>query len=289
MSPEQIKNLSTLDHRSDLYSMGMTMYELLAGRLPFDRDASEFTTMRRIVEDRFEPPDQFNADIPALLTGVILKALEKNPDDRFQSAAEMLAVVEALDVDQPVTRTLVAEKKSPPVAFKRKRRSLWPVLATLIGVVLLGIAGYFVGSKLLNGSSAPEDEDSEVATVENIAVPVTDERATLTVETDPVGALVRINGVEAGVTPVREFALDGETVSLHVEKPGFLPMDTTFHVAGGSAGVINVTLKSPRPQPPVHYATVNVGAEGEGTIHLGAQSIEPGSHRVRAGEAQRIT
>lgn len=96
MSPEQVEGLGQVDHRSDIYSLGMTMYELLAGHLPFEEDGTTYRIMRTIVEDDVPRLDQFVEDVPDVLVDLVMKTLEKKPDDRFQSAAEMRAAIDDL-------------------------------------------------------------------------------------------------------------------------------------------------------------------------------------------------
>jgi signal transduction histidine kinase len=91
MSPEQARRVERqADQRSDLYALGMTFYEWLAGRLPFEaRDAVEWV----YCHVARQPPvlSQFRGDIPQPLAQLVLKLIAKNPDDRYQSAGSLLA------------------------------------------------------------------------------------------------------------------------------------------------------------------------------------------------------
>lgn len=109
MSPEQIRSLPNLDGRSDLFSLALTAYEALAGQLPFDRSAGEFSVMRSIVEDPFPPPTNFQ-DIPEPVAAVLMKALEKDPAHRYQTAEEFREALAAAGDDLAPTQTRV-----PPV------------------------------------------------------------------------------------------------------------------------------------------------------------------------------
>ena len=94
MSPEQIAgDKATL--RSDLYSVGVTLYEILTGWLPV-KGSNNLEIMRSHLNDRPAPPVQLNPQLPAQLSDVLLKALEKMPDDRFVSAQEFLTALEAV-------------------------------------------------------------------------------------------------------------------------------------------------------------------------------------------------
>ena len=98
ISPEQVQGAQTLDGRADLYSLGVLLYHVATGRKPFDADQS-YSLMVAHVSQRPEPPCKIVPSLPSLLNEVILTALEKNPDERFQSADEFRdAVVRVIGV-----------------------------------------------------------------------------------------------------------------------------------------------------------------------------------------------
>ena len=86
MSPEQVRALPC-DGRSDLYSVGVTLYEVLTGRRPFE-GANEYEIMRGHLETMPVPPEQLAVSIPPPVSHAILRALAKNPAERFQTAQE---------------------------------------------------------------------------------------------------------------------------------------------------------------------------------------------------------
>lgn len=88
MSPEQIRGEET-DARSDIYGLGIMLYEILTGRLPFESE-NEFALMKAHTEDMPALPRSLNADIPKEIEAAIIKAISKNPDERFQDADEFL-------------------------------------------------------------------------------------------------------------------------------------------------------------------------------------------------------
>jgi len=94
MSPEQVK-AGAPDARSDLYSLGITLYEMVTGQCPI-RGNSEYEIMAAHLALAPPPPTDLNPFLPPALSAIILKAIEKRPDDRFQTAADFRANLESL-------------------------------------------------------------------------------------------------------------------------------------------------------------------------------------------------
>jgi serine/threonine protein kinase len=86
MSPEQVRGMDT-DERSDIYSLGMLLYEMLTGRCPFDMQ-NEFELMKAQIEQYPVPPRQLNPAIPEVVEQAIWRSIQKDPVQRFQSASD---------------------------------------------------------------------------------------------------------------------------------------------------------------------------------------------------------
>jgi serine/threonine protein kinase/Tfp pilus assembly protein PilF len=91
MSPEQA-NGQRIDHRSDIFSTGIILYELLAVRRMFEGETMHVLSLVR--EAQYDPPEEVIPDLPAKLNDILRKALAKDPEERYQSAGDMLADVE---------------------------------------------------------------------------------------------------------------------------------------------------------------------------------------------------
>lgn len=87
-SPEHAKGGVT-DAKSDIYSLGIVMYEMLTGRVPFDADTPVSVALMQVQEEPIEPR-KLNPQIPISVNNIILKAMQKDPADRYQNATEML-------------------------------------------------------------------------------------------------------------------------------------------------------------------------------------------------------
>jgi len=178
MSPEQVKGNGQVDHRSDIYSVGMTIYEMMAGRLPFEDGSTEYTIMRTIVEKDLPLLRSFAPDLPRPLINIVEKAIRKDPARRFQSASEMQTAIEDFNdsrshdrVVLPPSDDAAASSESgnglagPAMTPKSKVGTLAAMAALLVAVLAGGyffapsVAGLFAGGD----DTAPADASAEVA------------------------------------------------------------------------------------------------------------------------------
>ncbi len=145
MSPEQVAG-KPLDERTDLFSFGVTLYEMASGRLPFDRD-THGATYGAILHEHPEPPSHWNRQLLPALDGIITKALEKDRSLRYQHASEMRADLQRLKRDTEsghvpaqISGAVVARQVSE--AERRKVRGI-ALLALAALVIACLIAGGF--------------------------------------------------------------------------------------------------------------------------------------------------
>lgn len=118
MSPEQVRSLRDVDHRTDLYSLGMTIYQVLCGRLPFDTDQGDFDILRAIVEEPWPELQTFAPAVPDALASIIMQAIAKQPGERFASAREMLDVLADLDLCVPISSAVPLPAAAPAQATR---------------------------------------------------------------------------------------------------------------------------------------------------------------------------
>lgn len=146
ISPEQAQGLPATE-LSDIYSLGVVMYEMLTGNLPYTGDTAVAIAMKHATEQPARP-SALNPEITPELEKIILKAMAKDPFDRYQSADEILADLRNLEAGRPVSASDVAHEKTvvmKPAQFKapRRRGGALAVLATLL--ILLIAVGAIAG------------------------------------------------------------------------------------------------------------------------------------------------
>jgi len=119
MSPEQIRRPKEVDHRTDVYSMGVVLYEMLAGRPPFNAE-SDYDLQAAQVNEPPKPLREINPDVPEEIEAVALQALEKNPDGRFPGCGAFARALQAAQ-ETKVEVVVVEPPPLPPPSRNLKR------------------------------------------------------------------------------------------------------------------------------------------------------------------------
>jgi tetratricopeptide (TPR) repeat protein/tRNA A-37 threonylcarbamoyl transferase component Bud32 len=140
MSPEQaLGNRAGIDHRTDVYSLGATLYELLTLE-PAVGGSDRQELLRRIASEEPRPPRQLNRAIPADLETIVLKAIEKNPADRFATAQQLAEDLQRFLKDEPIWATRPTLLLRLKKWARRHKPMVWAV-AVCVLVTALALAG----------------------------------------------------------------------------------------------------------------------------------------------------
>lgn len=183
-SPEQARG-GFVDSRTDIYSLGIVMYEMAVGRVPYDAESPVSVALKHI-QEQVIPPKQINPGIPDGLNNLILKAMEKEPIKRYQSAKELFFDLEKLkeNFNFNIKRNTLENdetKQMDPIVIddsnnddnddddenkpvKRKKKGIIISLAAVIVVALGLVAGWYFSNNKFNATS----NSQKTTTVPNI-------------------------------------------------------------------------------------------------------------------------
>jgi len=177
MSPEQVlSSCDELDGRSDLFSLGAVMYEMLAGKPPFDGD-HVLAILRKVVDEPCQPLAEIRPNLPRQVTAICERALAKDREGRYASAAEMASDLrQALLALPSVERSLATVQDddvlaafTPPATALRPPRRMaqrWPWLVAAAALILLSGAALASRSWLAGGAKTADDGSSAAPRVD---------------------------------------------------------------------------------------------------------------------------
>ncbi len=265
-SPEQAKGAAELDGRTDIYALGVIMFEMVTGRPVFDAN----NPLELMLMHASQPPPRPSTIVSGLaepVEAIIMKCLEKNRDKRYQTAAELLADIEALEVPKPDRDTVVkatsvtdplmqvSDSTRMEISVRGKKTGRSKTIAAVIGILLLvavvaGAAAYYfmVMNKAGEGGeeAGPTPGKVEETTVEGTGETEVEEETveqtsegegkveeappvSLSITSTPEGAEVMLNSEVVGTTPfLHKVKKDGAEYTFEIKAKGYKPETITL-------------------------------------------------------------
>ena len=304
-SPEQAEG-ALVDGRSDVYSLGVVLYELLAGRPPFMGE-SPVAVASKHVREVAPLPSQFNPALPTDLEAVTMHALAKNPNDRYQTADELRSDLLRFVEGQPVSvagrnafmaddatravaavapmgeRTQAVPIMTGPRTDIRKKKNRTPLIAGIVALVLLltGVGAYallaktatttmpdLVGQTLTNANTTLHDDGLVSQTTLQVS------------STVPAGSVISTNP-KAGVKVTK-----GQLVSLVVSQGSTSTPVTIPPVVGQSLTEAQSTLQSLQLSVKVEFTSISSGSATPNTV---LDQYPPGGTKGQTGDLVTLT
>lgn len=157
-SPEQLKEFKNIDRRTDIFSLGVVLYQLLTGILPFHEE-SIAETINKIIYEEPVPPQEIAPEIPLRLGGIVLKCLAKDPVHRFQTTRELKeALMESTSSEREPTRPK-GEGLHRPV--QKGQMPLFFRLSMTVGLILM-IAAFLFGYFIIESQKSILQKDASI-------------------------------------------------------------------------------------------------------------------------------
>ncbi|HXV61485.1 MAG TPA: TonB family protein [Vicinamibacteria bacterium] len=267
MSPEQIRG-DVMSPRADIYSLCVVTYEMLTGRRPFSGE-NITTLVYNVVNSTPIPPHEHNPCLPRDYHDVFVRALAKDPEERFASFSEFVAALNGTDSERVTVSGAVGEQTlvldpgsvSPKPSVSREAHSGGRKAVAAVFVLAVLSASLLVQWY----GRAPRYE--------------------VRIQTDPPGANVVVDGTEFGPSPIGLPSLGEGKHSVRVTKDGFLPLEEVFELTGASrAESLRLALQPANvilfvdSTPPGGLVTIDGSSVGK--TPLEEIELDPGQHEV---------
>ena len=240
MSPEQARGAENLDRRIDIYSLGVIMYEMVTGEVPY-RGTNYLSIISRVLNDEPRPPRDLRPDLSPAFEDIILRALEKNADDRYQTCEELagdLALLLEVRGTTTTRRRITIPRRR---RRRRQRRSGLQILGWVAGITgticAIAVTVYVLMTdnqrtviiqQPMDVFASPPELDASAAQTTVDAAPAVF-MSSVTIVSEPQGATILAGGRTIGQAPLNyDFPRENTIVKLTARLDGY--EDTPFIV-----------------------------------------------------------
>jgi serine/threonine protein kinase len=279
MSPEQVKGLKDIDERSDIYSIGMTIYEMIAGRVPFEKSDSEYTIQKKIIDGAIPSPAVPRSDIPKQLIKLVLKAINKEPSKRFQNITEMSEYLSKTEYPHSDNTTKLIPKTFAKINGSGKIKKKNKIIISSLSVLLLIVLSIAIYLLFIRG-------EPKVVIDPNINK---NSMVNLIIKSNPAGANVIIDSISKGKTELHIDSLAIKTYLIALQLKGYEEWSSSYNFLPGDT-TIAIDLKK---IVVTDFARLNLKMDEEGSIfvdnsrfsvnanNLISQNLTAENHRVK--------
>jgi serine/threonine protein kinase len=282
MSPEQVKGSRNIDKRTDIYSLGMTIYEMLTGRNPFEKSESEFAIQKRIVEGKIPSPKIYDPLIPNQFLKFILKAIDKDPDKRFQNITEMEEALSKIEyqknddvtkVVSNVYRSNVDNQSQPPPPW----RKIFIPASAIVLIAAIIITYMLIKKEDIHKNGKDKDSLKIVLNKKDVS-PI----ANLTIKSTPPGAEVFINGEMKGRTELTLDSLEIKNYLVVLKLKGYEDWTSNYDAISGTHTISGELKKI----PPVINSSLTLQMDEPGQIYINNKKFTVDDGKVISEEVK---
>jgi len=265
MSPEQARGDDELDHRVDVYALGVIMYEAATGRVPFAGN-NYLSVISQVLNEDPTPVREIRPELSEEFEAVVHKAMAKDRTDRYDSANAMLADVTAL-LDDPTRSTerakITGPRKKPALRKGGSRVIVWVAgIAVVVAAVVVSVTqlvGSSTKAKAASGSGSaalvtppPVIDAGAAATPADAGVVPDTEVIEVKVTSKPLGATFYLDGTKRGVTPTTiKVVKENKTIRGVAELPGYDDKEFSFNPVEQQD--VEFKLDKPKAGKPVQH------------------------------------
>lgn len=232
MSPEQAMG-QTVDGRSDLYALGVILYEMIVGRRPFTGN-NIAAILRAITQDTPESPADVDPFISTALSDLIMKSIAKDPSERFQTGRQMADALASVATRAEAPSPATGKDKEPAGAPSGGRKTIGIIAALVVAVCIVGGAYFLIRG---NGQGVAPDQTTTVETDTPTPAP-----ALLMISSEPEGAQIYVNSEFKGKTPM-EVALPLGKYELRLNLPDHLEWEAQIDLDAPGQTPLHIPLR----------------------------------------------